>query len=210
MQSCCFIKYTDGKTRQTESTRNKKQPQIKQRKAAGSGEIVREKSNQVNKMKNRLIQAYKQAPWRVQLQWIGLFLLFVVLISAITGVYLSVNSQAAAAGREIQSLESRIGAMNDDIAELTADLAEARSLENYFARAEELGFDLLDPAEAVYLEVPGYDPDRTMALASSRVNLITEAPIVRSSYRSSLWDWFVEKIWRVSGGSAASSGEEMP
>lgn len=161
-------------------------------------------------MKNRLIQAYKQAPWRVQLQWIGLFLMFVVLISAITGVYLSVNSQAASAGREIQSLESQISTMNDEIAELTADLAEARSSEKYTARAEELGLELLDPAEAVYLEVPGYDPDQTLVFTSSRVNLISETPIVRSSYRSSLWDWFVENIWQVSSDSVDSSGEVIP
>jgi len=161
-------------------------------------------------MKNRLIQAYQQAPWRVQLQWIGLFLIFVVLISAITGIYLSVNSQAAAAGREIQSLESKISTKNDEIAELTADLAEARSAEIYAARAEELGFELLDPAEAVYLAVPGYDPDQALVFTSSRIDPIAEAPIVRSSYRSSLWDWFVENIWQVSGSTADSSGEALP
>jgi predicted nucleic acid-binding Zn ribbon protein len=40
------------------------------------------------KTKN-IIQAYRQAPWRMQLQWIGIFLLILVSISAIAGVYLS-------------------------------------------------------------------------------------------------------------------------
>jgi len=55
-------------------------------------------------MKNRLLQAYKQAPWRVQLQWIGLFLLGLVLVAGITGLYLNISAQAATAGRKIQSL----------------------------------------------------------------------------------------------------------
>jgi len=161
-------------------------------------------------MKNRLFQAYKQAPWRVQLQWIGLFMVCVVLISAITSVYLSINSQAATAGREIQSLEYQISTMNDEIAELTADLAEAKSTEKYRAKAESLGFRLMDPADAVYLEVSGYDPDANLVLAPPRVNLISEVPIVQSSYKSSLWDWFVENIWQVSSRSSESQGEVLP
>lgn len=160
-------------------------------------------------MKKRLIQAYKQAPWRVQLQWIGLFLVCVVLISSITGVYLNINSQAASAGREIQSLEDQISEINNDIAELTADLARARSTEKYAARAESLGFTLLDPAEAIYLEIPGYDPDEELVLAPPRVSLISETAIVQSSYTSSLWDWFVENIWQISSRTADSQEEVL-
>ena len=55
-------------------------------------------------MKNRLLQAYKQAPWRIQIQWIGLFLLGLVLVASIIGLYLSISAQAAASGRSIQFL----------------------------------------------------------------------------------------------------------
>ena len=161
-------------------------------------------------MKNRLLQAYKQAPWRVQLQWIGMFLLAVVLISAIAGVYLSINSQAAAAGREIQSLESQINEINKEIAELTADLATERSTKKLLSRAEELGFDLIDPKEALYIQVPGYDPNAILVLAPPRVNLIPEVPIVQSSYKSSLWQWFVENIWNVSSDFSDSREEVTP
>jgi len=164
----------------------------------------------VKDMKDRLLQAYKQAPWRVQLQWIGMFLLAVVLVSAIAAVYLSINSQAAAAGREIQSLENQISEINKEIAELTADLAAERSTKKMMSRAKALGFRLIDPKEAVYLQVPGYDPDADLVLAPPRMNVISESPVVQSSYKSSLWDWFVENIWNVSSGWSNFSEEAAP
>ncbi len=155
-------------------------------------------------MKNRILQAYKQAPWRTQLQWMGLFLLGLVLVSAITGLYLNISAQAATAGRKIQSLENDIDEINNKIAERTAELASIRSAKNMLARAEELGFSLMDAKQAVYLEVPGYDPNPDLELAPPRVNVISESPIIRSSYKSSLWDWFVERIWNVPANTLGS------
>lgn len=149
-------------------------------------------------MKNRILQAYKQAPWRVQLQWIGLFLLGLVLVAAVAGLYLNISAQAATAGRNIQFLESNIDDLNNEIAERTTELAEVTVTSNMKKRAEELGFTLIDPKRAVYLEIPGYNPDADLVLAPPRVNIIPQSPVVQSSYKISLWDWFVEKIWNPS------------
>lgn len=149
-------------------------------------------------MKNRILQAYKQAPWRVQLQWIGLFLLGLVLVAAVAGLYLNISAQAATAGRNIQFLESNIDDLNNEIAELTTELAGMTVTSNMKERAEELGFKLIDPKQAVYLEIPGYNPDADLVLAPPRVNIIPQSPVVQSSYKISLWDWFVEKIWNPS------------
>jgi hypothetical protein len=161
-------------------------------------------------MKNRILQAYKQAPWRIQLQWIGLFLLGLVLIASITGIYLSISAQAAASGRKIQSLERQITNINNEIAELTADLAVANSIENMQSRAEALGFVPLNPREAVYLEVPGYNPHAELVLAPPRVNIITESPTLLSSYRTSLWDWLAHNIWRAPSVGFQPEGEVLP
>ena len=148
-------------------------------------------------MKNRLLQAYKQAPWRVQMQWIGLFLLALALVTILAGVYLNINANAAAAGRNIQFLESDIDDLNDEIARLTTNLAKASSVERMSKRAQELGFKMIDPETAVYLEIPGYLPKDTLTLAPSRTTYIEETPLVLSSYKTSLWDWFVEHLWQI-------------
>ena len=157
-------------------------------------------------MKNRLLQAYRQAPWRIQLQWIGLFLLGLVLVAAVTGLYLNISAQAATAGRKIQYLESEISDINNRIAELTTDLAIAKSSDNMSRQAEELGFRVIDPNQAIYLEIPGYDPNADLVLAPPRVNTISDTPIVRSSYKTSLWEWFVKQIWHTS----EAEGETIP
>ena len=161
-------------------------------------------------MKDRVLQAYKQAPWRIQIQWIGLFLLGLILVASITGLYLNISAQAATAGRKIQSLEYDIDQINNDISELTAELAAARSTEKMLEKAEELGFKAIDPKSAVYLEIPGYDPNEPLILAPPRVNVITEAPIVRESYKTSLWEWFVDKIWSVPQEPAQTEGSISP
>lgn len=148
-------------------------------------------------MKKQLLQAYKQAPWRVQLQWIGLFMLGLILIAAIAGVYLSISGQAASAGRKIQFIEADIDEINNEIAELTANLASARSTEKMLTRAKELDYVLINPNQAVYLEIPGFDPRADLILAPPRINPVNERPVLRSSYRSSLWDWFVKQFWNI-------------
>jgi hypothetical protein len=156
-------------------------------------------------MKKRLLQAYRQAPWRVQLQWIGLFLLAVVLVATVTGLYLSINAKAAAAGRNVQWLESDIEDITAEISDLTTKLAKAQSTDKMMARAEELGFHLLDPETAVYIEVPGFDPDAEVVLAPPRSSTLINTPIVQDSYKSSLWDWFVTNIWQVSASAGGGN-----
>ncbi len=159
-------------------------------------------------MKNRLLQAYKQAPWRVQMQWTGLSLLALVILAALAGLYLNINSKAATAGRNIQFLESNIKDVNNKIAELTTDLAEAESTERMMTRAKELGFTLINPQSAIYLKVPGYVPEDELVLAPPRVNIINETPIIRSAYKDSLWDWLAKNIWLISRSSSEEGGAQ--
>ena len=64
--------------------------------------------------------------------------------------------------------------------------------------------------QAKYLEIPGYDPEAGLALAPSRVNIIAESPIVKSSYKSSLWDWFVKQFWYIAENTTNPEGDSMP
>lgn len=149
-------------------------------------------------MKNRILQAYKQAPWRIQTQWVGLFLLGLVLITSIIGVYLGISGQAAEAGRNIQLKEQEINEIENEIAQLTADLAAAKSIAMMKERGIALDFIPLDPHEAIYLVVQGYNPFAKIALAPPKLSIIVESPTLLSSYRVSLWDWMKENIWSIS------------
>jgi hypothetical protein len=161
-------------------------------------------------MKKRILQAYRQAPWRVQLQWIGLFMLGLILVASIAGVYLSISGQAAAAGRNIQFIESDMDEINNEISELTADLAQAKSAEKMLARAKELDFVMMHPEQALYLSIPGFDPSADLVLAPPRISPINDRPVLRASYKSSLWDWFVKQFWNITEETIIIEGEGTP
>ena len=56
----------------------------------------------------QIIHAHKQAPWRVQRQWVGAFLLALIGLAMIAALYLDVTARAAVTGREIQELRTEI------------------------------------------------------------------------------------------------------
>jgi len=131
-------------------------------------------------------------------------------VAGITGLYLNISAQAATAGRKIQSLSRDIDKINDEIADLTTKLASAKSSRNMTTRAEELGFKLMDPNDAIYLEIPGYDPSTDLILAPPRVNMISESPIIRPSYKSSILDWFVDQFWYSLVGTTPAEEGQLP
>jgi hypothetical protein len=160
-------------------------------------------------MKKNLIQAYKQAPWRTQLQWIGIFLLVLVLVAAIAGVYLNVSARSAAAGRQIQTMENQISELQLEINDLATKLAMISSSQHMSARLEESEFSLLNPNEALYIEVPGYQPETSLVLAPpADVNTISSS-ILKPEYSNSLWDRLLEAI-RNSPKNSSGSSEVYP
>ena len=66
-----------------------------------------------------IVQAYRQSPWRIQLQVVGLFLLLLVMIALVAGIYLNVTARAATIGRRIQEMQFEIQVNQ----RLNADLA---------------------------------------------------------------------------------------
>ncbi len=90
-------------------------------------------------MKNRFIQAYQQAPWRTQLQWIGFFLLGLVIIVTVAGLYLSITAQSTTAGVEIKELELEKETLDRQIADLKTQLAIITSAKVMKDRAERSG-----------------------------------------------------------------------
>jgi len=158
----------------------------------------------------KITQAYSQAPWRKQVQWIGAFLLVLVFVWLIAALYLDVTARAATVGREIQVLQvGKIETANTQPdpkklrsieelkrrnADLQAQLAYLLSKDTMQKRAELLGFEQIEPGTALYIEVPGYLPPQTATMAPppgpTVSSLETQAVVVKSSLLNWVEDQF--------------------
>ncbi len=142
---------------------------------------------------NQLVHAYKMAPWRIQRQWIGNFLLTVVAMAMIAALYLDVSARSAIVGREIQNLTAEITAGKQASADLQSRLASMTSSNLMEARALTLGFEPVSPDEVEYLLVPGYSQPAPAILASTSAPQLS-APSIPPEYNQPLLDWLDENV----------------
>jgi len=141
----------------------------------------------------QIIHAYKQAPWRVQRQWVGAFLLALIGMAMIAALYLDVTARAALAGREIQELRLEITTTQRTNADLETQLANMTSTVEMQRRALELGYRPVKPGELDYVSVSGFVAPEPAILTA--VN--EPAPRVRMlppEYAQSLIEWLDERI----------------
>lgn len=143
----------------------------------------------------QIIHAYKQAPWRVQRQWVGAFLLVVIGGAMIAALYLDVTARAAVAGREIQELRTDITTVQRENADLETQLADLTSTAAMQQRALALGYRPVQPGELDYVAVPGFakpEPDILLAAEDTTPRVETQP----AEYTQSLLEWFDERIKR--------------
>lgn len=139
------------------------------------------------------VHAYKQAPWRIQRQWIGTFMLAVLGLAMVAALYLDVTSQAAITGRTIQDLSGEIIASQHGNADLETNLAMLTSNSAMELRAKNLGFISVEPSQLEYLVVPGYtDPVPDILTGASALR--PSAPSIPPEYTESLIDWLDQKL----------------
>lgn len=148
-----------------------------------------------------LAHAYRQAPWRIQRQWTGTFLVSLLALAMISALYLDVTSQASIVGREIQSLQADIIATNRENATLQTRLAELSSARAVDARARELGFRPAEAGEIHYLIVPGFTRPGGVSLAETRPQAVG-APGVPPEYTQSLLEWVSDYLRSPANGIA--------
>lgn len=141
----------------------------------------------------RIVKKVRQAPWRVQRQWIGLFLLGLVLVAMVAAIYLNITVRTAIAGREIQVLQIKIADNQRSNADLESQLASLTSAGAMQSRAEILGFRPARPEDITYVVVPGYTR-RTAVDMSIPGRTSVNAPVLLPDYTESLFDWFTRKL----------------
>lgn len=137
-----------------------------------------------------LIQAYKEAPWRRQMQILGYIAIGLIAVSLVGALYLNITARAATAGRLVQQYQRDVSDMEQKIEDLQTELAFITSVETMQERAMELGFEPVSPNAITYLSVPEYQ-GRPMGaqLAPRAGDRFTAAARLPEEYTESLFDW---------------------
>jgi hypothetical protein len=145
-----------------------------------------------------LTQAYSQAPWRKQLQIIGLFLLVLVVAALIAGIYLNVTARAATIGRDIQGKQRKLEALQRENVDLQTRLAYVTSAGEMEKRALAMGFAPIITDEALYIRVPDYVSRQPASLAPSSQPPLVSAPVLPAEYTESLFEWLGREMQKPS------------
>ncbi|HEX7621507.1 MAG TPA: hypothetical protein VF359_09940 [Anaerolineales bacterium] len=140
----------------------------------------------------QIVQRVRQAPWRIQRQWIGLFLLGLVLMAMVAGIYLNVTVRATLAGRESISLQSMITTNQRINADLETQLAGLISIGSMQERADTMGFQPASPTDITFVAVPGYVAQSAVDLSMPGVTK-PAVPIILPEYTESWFDYFINQ-----------------
>jgi len=135
------------------------------------------------------MQAYKLVPWRSQLQWLGLCILSLVLLSLVAWLYLTISAKASIAGRSIQEYQYQKSKAEQAIAALETDLAMTSSYSAMTVRAKTLGFKEIGTDRFEYMVVPGYGGKPAAEFAPENFSVLTHSDTISPEFTQSLWDW---------------------
>jgi hypothetical protein len=141
----------------------------------------------------QIIHAYRQAPWRVQRQWVGIFLLVVIGVAMVAALYLDVTARTAVTGREIQEMRIQITTIQRETADLETQLADLTSTVAMQRRALALGYRPVQPGELDYVAVPGFVPPEPAILLAAK-DTSPPAETLPAVYTQSLLEWFEDRI----------------
>jgi hypothetical protein len=153
-------------------------------------------------IKNRLTQAYAQAPWRLRTQKGALFLIAVLLSASVVWVMLTISVEAQEAGLEIQYMTYQEQVLVREIANLRTGIAEATSSTRMMERAAGLGFRPATREELTFVVVPGYIGRETVISAPPPGSDLPPL-LIKSSYTQSLSEWLYEGALKLSEKSGA-------
>jgi len=117
----------------------------------------------------------------------------------VAALYLTVTSQAAIVGREIQNLQSQIIETEHKNADMETELARMTSKNDLEVKAYAQGFRPVEQSELQYLYVPGYVSPK-VALLAAAPELQPSAPSIAPEYTQSLLDWLDESLQAPSRG----------
>lgn len=151
-------------------------------------------------MRRRRKQAFRQAPWRLQVRLTSGAVLPVITLLVVAGIYLAVNAKVATAGREVLTLEDRRADLQRSNAELMTTLAQLTSPARLMERATAAGFRPAGPDEIDYVVVDGYAPPPDFIAPSPPSSPSEGMTALSPAFTETLGEWLSR---RLGGGGGA-------
>lgn len=148
---------------------------------------------------HHFVHASRMTPWRLQRQWIVIFLLAVITLAMVAALYLDVTAQAAITGRRIQDMTYQMSIIQQANGDLETRLADLTSASVMKQRAFDLGYRPVIADGIEYLAVPGYVQSQPEILAAVS-QPVPSQPAVPPEYTLSLLDWFDQAFQRIGDG----------
>jgi hypothetical protein len=152
------------------------------------------------KTSQKKIQAYRQAPWRIQTRLLSIGLASVFGIMAMLGLFIFTGAQAAEAGLRVQSLIHDRDALLRRLETQGGELARKQSEEWMRERALALGFVSATAGDIEFLPLPAL-PSGEPEYVSPTSFLYAEQPVSLSpAYKETLLEWVLQLIRPAGGG----------
>ena len=136
--------------------------------------------------------ALEQAPWRSQQRATSLVMAFVVIVAVVGALYLAQASRTATTGRRLQELEAQRQTLEQQNAQLRAEVAALRSVPRLIAEAERLGFHVASAEEVEYLELEGAPPTAETGLEPPAPRAAEEDEV--PEYEETLESWLTAQL----------------
>jgi hypothetical protein len=122
---------------------------------------------------------------------IGVVLLVLVSTAIVAGIYLNVYhyliGEASDSYVPIEELEQ-------NISNLTSQLADITSYQMMQDRVKDLNLDPLDAEHIEYLQVPGYIERQVTTLAPPPQPMVVNASTIDPEYKESLFEWVSDQV----------------
>ncbi len=143
---------------------------------------------------SQFTQAYSQAPWRKQLQVIGVFLSVLIIMLMAASVFVSITARTATLGRDIQRYRLKNEDLEYQIANLQSELAALTSASVMKVRAIEMGFQPATTDKITYIQVVGYTGKPKAEIAVPAQSVVSAAPVILPAFTQSWVDWLAEEF----------------
>jgi hypothetical protein len=139
--------------------------------------------------KNNITQAYRQKPWRIQMQWISRVLTILIVIVLAVVLNLNITSQAAHAGVQVRILEAERENLQRTISGNHTTLAQLTSAAVMKERAKELGYVQASKDQIEYVFISGYLGKDIQPVDIPPSRNQSSENYIKPVYTQSIWDW---------------------